>query len=301
MCSAVHIDYRFYPHIIEDIVSYADYKTKLRWRATCRALQRFTDNLLLKGVVHIDFDGLWERPAIVPYTGTSYPFFKLDGDRPALQRRLQKEMPCYKIRDIDPDVLENLLAKVIYVVTVRLDHHSRKANYRFIDDSKSMVEFAAELDWRCSCDQPSPLYPALHHEAWIVYIVLHADDNLPSSTRRGTQAGEEEKEIDVAEGDVSQCHVLRHILTERVKELYLTIYPPLSLSSIDHLPAYVFPNASTMTLHPALGLKVTLSVPRLDHPDIKENIRSAFARHLRIGVEMVIVLLNGESWDGQLI
>lgn len=72
----------FYPHIIESIVSYTDYKTKLQCRATCRAPQQYTDKLLITDVlcVTVGPDG-WAK--VTPYSGELYPFFKPEGDRPA--------------------------------------------------------------------------------------------------------------------------------------------------------------------------------------------------------------------------
>lgn len=54
MQSTAVIDYSLFPHIVEAIVTHSDYKTKLRLRATCRALRRFTDSLLLRGLADVD-------------------------------------------------------------------------------------------------------------------------------------------------------------------------------------------------------------------------------------------------------
>lgn len=69
------IPFLFFPHIVKDVVAAADYKTMLRFRATCCELKTFTDALLLEGVVRVTAN-VTGAVIIEPFTGTEYPFFR---------------------------------------------------------------------------------------------------------------------------------------------------------------------------------------------------------------------------------
>lgn len=51
------ISYAFYPHIVETILSYCDYATLLRFRATCQSLKIRAHRALHDGNLIIDVDG----------------------------------------------------------------------------------------------------------------------------------------------------------------------------------------------------------------------------------------------------
>lgn len=283
------IDHLFYPHIVEAVVAEADYKTKLRFRATCRALRRFTDGLLLEEVVdvdHSDYD-CYDWPIVRPYTGTEYPFFKPEGDRPKLRSSLAYAQALWTVGPVSPTLVNSLLHET---VTIEFDHWIKEWKLHPLEAGWVSCR-GRQLDWDCSCYDKNNWQPVFHHAARCVDILYVFNDDLLA--RLSSHCEELGKK---SSGSLPQCHLLRHIINEGVTDLTLTFMPRISQPMIDHLPACLLPNAASLSLNPVFHCTVELPVtsPSIH---IKKRIKSAFAKHLRVAKGAISVLMGGDAGE----
>lgn len=287
--SRVH--YESYPHIVESIITHADYNTRLRCRATCRALRQFTDKLLLARAARVEHlltgcaeTGILLASVIAPFTGTAYPFFKSEGDLRAQRARLNKYGTFIIINDAEATAVNPLLGRLQWVL---IDHHRRNANYRMPDfDRPSMLKIG--MEWQCSCGS-SHLHPAFSHGATNVTISLHENDEIPG------EGGRLLSEITLQPGLASQCHLLQNVLNGGVLQLGLIVHLLISEDSIEHLPAYVLPGARTVDLNAAFACNVKIPANGSNQRHFLDKVQFAFAEHLGIPRSKVYVEQSEES------
>lgn len=283
------IPHLFYPHIIESIVLFTDYKTKLRCRATCRALQQYTDELLIADAVCVTREHGW--PTVKPFFGTLYPFFKREGDRPAQIQTIQWNRQSLRVRDVKASTLNLILSDAGPLEDIGLYHDNcQETNYQFTN-----VHTLCVLPrWICSCDEHGSLRPPLSHTAGTLYIEFGMVSGV--SEPRWYEVRDE---VTIQAGSVSTCHLLKYGLNEHVTDLVIIIPFTLSYASFERLPPFVLPNGSTTRLNPELTLSMDFSVARMTDDCTSEEARDilkrAFASHLRISLNHVLVAFSGDS------
>lgn len=264
------IPYEYFPHLIEAIAAEADYKTKLRLRATCGALRKYVDKLLLQGIVDIG-DHPCGALYISPFKGDGYPFFSLDADLPA-QRQFFTGRKL-TLRDIGADPRLNLLFSESPAICV--SHHTRVCNFQLLREHAGSY-LGLHLDWKCSCGDGG-LSPSFRHVAEHVNVHLHVDD-LYLSDRTAPPTGT----IALEKGDNTRCHMLQNALNSGVRSAVVIVGAPIAEASLELLPAYVFPNAPKIDLDARFRIAVTLPELSEDAAALQAKTKQAFARHLRI-------------------
>lgn len=281
--SKVHYD--SFPHIVEYIVTQADYQTKLQCRATCRALRKYTDTLLLPRAVTVDnvlagsrSTGLLFGTLASPFDGTEYPFFKQEGDLPAQRCKLRSFQAQLIIRNVEARTLTPLLGRLQRVL---IDQHFRGPNYQLLEfDAPSFL--AMEVDRQCSCGKRD-LDPPFHHDALNVNVSLKGDEGSQS------QDGDSPAETEILPGSASQCHLLQHVLHGRIRQLQLFIHLFITEASIEHLPAYMFPWADQVNMNPALVCYIKIPTRSPNPLQFLPRVRAAFAKHLRVNSNRIFV------------
>lgn len=291
MTCTPQIDYRFYPHIIEAVVAHTDHNTKLRFRATCRELRRYVDALLLSSAVH--FKGPKNgMVAITAYTGTAYPFFLPDGDR-AAQRRAFKKADVMRLIDVDASAVGDLLDSALLRSIKRVDikHHKCFVNYQ-LGRSLRLNYLGMDLFWKCSCDEIQRLHPGLSHTAEIINIILHTDDNyLTRPYHENRRASADQMNLEDGCGR-SKCHLLKNVLNGGVSLVRLVVMPLVPATSLRHLPAFIFPEASATDVRPELEMYIQLSIEdstNMSPEHFEQKAQVAFAEHLRIPANNISV------------
>lgn len=288
MTSSLQLDYLSYPHIIEAIAAQADFNDKLRWRATCRALRQFTDSLMLKDALLFD-DELSNWIIIRPYAGTEYPFFELHGNRAAQRRKVESGSACISLLDVRATAVNHLLHSVH---SVDIEHHEAHANYR-MGQAADMFSLSMGLEWQCSCDKDRRLSPAFSHTARRLTILLYVDDEYISEPH--IEAWYCKGRLDIKKNTTSGCHLLQHALNDKVSSLRLWIVPEVPDDSVSHLPAYVFPNASSANVDPDLFFNIYMhltDLTALSPADYALSVKSAFAGHLGLSIHNIAVQLS---------
>lgn len=281
--SKVHYD--SFPHIVEYIVAQADYQTKLQCRATCRALRKYTDTLLLPRAVTVDnvlagsrSTGLLFGTLASPFDGTEYPFFKQEGDLPAQRCKLRSFQAQLIIRNVEARTLTPLLGRLQRVL---IDQHFRGPNYQLLEfDAPSFL--AMEVDRQCSCGNRD-LHPSFHHDALNVNVSLKGDEGSQS------QDGDSPAETEILPGSASQCHLLQHVLHGHIRQLQLFIHLFITEESIEYLPAYMFPWADQVNMNPALVCYIKIPTRSPNPLQFLQRVRAAFAKHLRVNSNRIFV------------
>lgn len=283
------IPHLFYPHIIESIVLCTDYKTKLRCRATCRALRQYTDELLIADAVCVTREHGW--PTVAPFSGTLYPFFSPEGDRQVQIQTIQRNCRSLRVRDVKASFLNPILSDAGPVEDVGLYHdHCHETNYQFTN----ICTLDVFPRWICSCNEHDSLRPPLSHTAGTVYIEFGMVSGVSEPRWH-----EVRDEVTIQAESASACHLLRYALNEHVTDLVIIIPFTLSYTSLEHLPLFVLPNGSTTRLNPELTLSMDFSLARMTDDCTSEEARDilkrAFASHLRISLYHVLVAFSGDS------
>lgn len=284
------ISHAAFPHIIELIVFFTDYKTKLRCRATCHALKRFADKALIAGAIRVTSND--HDCTVISYSGDHYPFFKPDGDRPA---QVQKVKDCKRkgvfVKSVNASCLNWILAECGSLKLVSLYHNSRtESNYQlpgFGPDSFLAVHLARN----CACHEQSALLPPFSHKAPMVFIELDTEADAFGST--DCFSYDDSGDVLIEEGSVSRCHLLRHALNSEVTLLEIIIPFNLSASSVMRLPHFVFGDGAMPSLNPQLLLHIDLSVTGMrgeaTSETAREGLKQSFAGHLGILPESVFI------------
>lgn len=295
MSPSSKIPHAFYPHIIESIVSYTDYKTKLQCRATCRALQQYTDKLLITDVlcVTVGPDG-WAK--VTPYSGELYPFFKPEGDRPAQIQAIKRSKKILEVENVNASPFNRIINEVGPLAGVSLNHGSCHANYQVPSFVKGYSSLDVYPKWDCSCNEENFLQPALHHTARCLSIEFGTDEHYDFSTDEYDYSNVED--VIIQEGSSSGCHLLSYALNKSTTLVDILIHFPISVSSLKHLPRYLLPNGHKVDLNPELKVQTELNVRSLDRPSDREAARStlktSFASHLGMSPDRVLVSLSKE-------
>lgn len=285
-----------FPHIIESIVFYTDYKTKLRCRATCHALKRFADKALIAGAIRVTSNG--HDCTVIPYSGDHYPFFEPDGDRPA---QVQKVKDCKEkglfVKSVNASCLNWILAECGSLKLVSRYHNSRtESNYQlpgFGPDSFLAVHLARN----CGCHEQPTLLPPFSHKAPMVFVELDKEADAFGLT--DCFSYDDSGDVLIAEGSVSRCHLLRHALNSEVTLLEIIIPFNLSASSAMRLPHFVFGHRAMPSINPKLLLRIDFSVTSMSEEatseTARENLKQSFAGYLGILPASVLIAFGRDE------
>lgn len=183
------------------------------------------------------------------------------------------------IDKVEATALNPLLGRLQRVL---IDQHSRGSNYQLPEFDEPFF-LAMEVYRECPCGRDD-LQPPFRHGASRVNISLRTNDESH------VQLVDPRREMEIPPGSASQCHLLQHVLNDGVLRLQLFIHVFLTEASIEHLPAYMFPEVVAMDLDPAFTCVIKIPTTSSSPGRFLRRVNSAFAKHLRIPGSRILVI-----------
>lgn len=281
------LSYESHPHIIEAIIRRSDYKTKLKFRATGRAIRKFIDKQLVLDIIQLySSDCACGSVVVTPWKESHYPFFSKWGNLEYLLPAAHSAKMM--LRDVEAGWRTNLILGMAH--SLSFSNHTPVCN--FVLRRKSTF-LAIHVDKNCTCGDKA-LSPAFSHRSAQVSIHLHPDSSYYTHTGVEKYAP---SELSVDKGDKTRCHMLQNALNPNVRQLSLVFGAPVAEAVIEHLPAFVFPKAHTFMPDWELTLDVTFCSTS-ESPEIRKKARNAFAVHLRIPESKIEIEFDEEIHPG---
>lgn len=152
------LSYESYPHIIEAIIRRSDYKTKLKFRATGRAIGKFTDKQLVLDIIQLySSDCACGSVVVTPWNKSHYPFFSKWGN-------LEYLLPAahsvkMMLRDVEAGWCTNLILSMAH--SLSFSNHTPVSNFVLRHNPTFL---AIHVDKNCSCGDEA-LSPAFSHRS----------------------------------------------------------------------------------------------------------------------------------------